>query len=71
VFAPAGTPDEIVNKYSKILSDALHTPGMKERLLKMGLYANGTTPAELTRLQKEHADRWAPAVKASGFSPTD
>jgi tripartite-type tricarboxylate transporter receptor subunit TctC len=71
IFAPAGTPDDIVNKYSKILADAFRTPAMKERLLKMGLYANGTTPAELAKLQKEHAERWAPAVKASGFSPTD
>lgn len=70
VFAPAKTPDDVLNKYSKILADALKTDAMKERLLKMGLYAKVTTPAELGKLQKEHADRWAPAVKASGFTPT-
>jgi tripartite-type tricarboxylate transporter receptor subunit TctC len=69
VFAPAKTPDDIVNKYSKILSDALRTETMKERLLKLGLYARGSTPDELGKLQKEHADLWKPAIEASGFKP--
>lgn len=69
VFAPANTPDEIVERYSKILSDALKTDSMKERLLTLGLYARGSTPAELGKLQKEHADRWKPAIEASGFKP--
>lgn len=69
VFAPAKTPDDIVNKYSKILSDAVRTDAMRERLLKLGLYARGSTPAELGKLQKDHADLWKPAIEASGFKP--
>ena len=69
MFAPAKTPDDIVNRYSKILSDALATPAMKERLLKLGLYARGSTPEELGKLQKEHAELWKPAIEASGFKP--
>jgi tripartite-type tricarboxylate transporter receptor subunit TctC len=71
VFAPANTPDDVVNRYSKILTDAVRTSAMTDRLLKMGLYAKGSTPAELAALQRQHAELWAPAVKASGFSPTD
>jgi len=69
IFAPAKTSDDVVNKYSKILSDALQTAVMKEKLLKLGLYARGSTPAELGKLQKEHADFWKPAIEASGFKP--
>ena len=69
VFAPAKTPDEVVERYSKILSDALKTDTMKERLLTLRLYARGSTPAEFGKLQKEHADRWKPAIEASGFKP--
>lgn len=69
VFAPAKTPDDVLERYSKILSDALKTDAMKERLLKLGLYARGSTPAELGKLQKEHADRWKPAIEVSGFKP--
>jgi tripartite-type tricarboxylate transporter receptor subunit TctC len=71
VFAPAKTPDETLNRYSRIFSDSLATPAMKDRLLKLGLYAKGSTPAELGALQRQHADLWAPAIKASGFSPTE
>jgi tripartite-type tricarboxylate transporter receptor subunit TctC len=71
VFAPAQTPDETLNRYSRIFSDALKTPATKDRLLKLGLYAKGSTPAELGMLQRQHADLWAPAVKASGFSPAE
>jgi tripartite-type tricarboxylate transporter receptor subunit TctC len=71
IFAPAKTPDETLNRYSKIFSDSLKTPAMQDRLLKLGLYAKGSTPAELGALQRQHADLWAPAVKASGFSATE
>jgi len=71
IYAPANTPDDVVNRYSKILSDAVRTEAMKDRLLKIGLYAKGSTPAELAVLQKQHAEHWAPAIKASGFSPTN
>ena len=70
-FAPSKTPDEAVNKYSRIFSGALKMPALRERLLKLGLYAKGSTPAELGMLQRQHADLWAPAVKASGFSPAE
>jgi tripartite-type tricarboxylate transporter receptor subunit TctC len=71
VFAPAKSPADLMTKYAKILADGVKTPELTERLLKMGLYARGSTPGELGKLQKEHAELWAPAVKASGFSPID
>ncbi len=68
VFAPAKTPPALVERYSKVLADALKLPEVKERLLKLGLYATGTTPAELAKIQREDSARWEPAVKASGFT---
>lgn len=68
MFAPAGTPADIREKYAKILAAAVQTPEMKEKLLKMGLYAAGTTPDELGRIQKRDSANWAPAVKDSGFT---
>jgi len=69
MFAPAKTPADIREKYAKILAAAVQRPEMKERLLKMGLYAAGTTPDELGRIQKRDSAIWAPAVKESGFTP--
>ena len=69
LFAPANTPASVVERYAKIVSDAVKLPEVKERLLKLGLYATGTTPAEFAAIQKADSERWAPAVKASGFTP--
>ena len=69
VFAPAKTPADIREKYSKILAAAVKRPEIKEKFLTMGLYATGTTPEELGKIQKRDSAHWAPAVKASGFSP--
>jgi tripartite-type tricarboxylate transporter receptor subunit TctC len=69
LFAPAGTPVDIINRYATIVNDALNTPELKERLLGMGLYASGTTPEELGRIQKSDSDHWAPVIRASGFTP--
>jgi tripartite-type tricarboxylate transporter receptor subunit TctC len=69
VFAPKGTSAEIAERYSKILAAAVQKPEVREQLLKLGLYATGTTPAELAKIQKADFERWTPAVKASGFKP--
>ena len=68
VFAPAKTPDAIVERYAKIIADAVKQREVKEKLLKLGLYATGTTPAEFAKIQKDDSARWAPAVQAAGFT---
>ena len=68
-FAPAKTPKVVVDRYSKIMADAVQSPDVKERLLNFGLQPTGTTAAELAAIQKADSARWGPAVKASGFMP--
>ncbi|MGE0034654.1 MAG: Bug family tripartite tricarboxylate transporter substrate binding protein [Xanthobacteraceae bacterium] len=69
MFAPAKTPDDIVERYNKIIVSAIHTPEIKKRLLDFGLEPTGTTSAKFGVIQKSDAALWEPAVKASGFSP--
>jgi tripartite-type tricarboxylate transporter receptor subunit TctC len=69
VFAPAGTPDAAVARLSAGIAAAVQTPQVKERLLAFGLVPTGTSAAELGRIQKADSALWAPAVKASGFTP--
>ena len=38
-------------------------------LLAFGLVPTGTSAAELARVQEADSTLWAPAVKASGFTP--
>ena len=69
VFAPAGLAPDRVEKLSTALAAGVRVPRIKERLLAVGLQPTGTTAAELGRIQKADSELWAPAVKASGFTP--
>jgi tripartite-type tricarboxylate transporter receptor subunit TctC len=69
MYAPAKTPADVVARLNAGVVAAVQVPATKERLMAMGLVPTGTTAAELTAIQKADSDLWAPAVKASGFTP--
>jgi tripartite-type tricarboxylate transporter receptor subunit TctC len=69
VVAPAKTPPETVTQLSGIISAAMREPANKERINKLGMEPTGTTPAELAAIMKADREKWAPVVKASGFTP--
>jgi tripartite-type tricarboxylate transporter receptor subunit TctC len=69
LFAPRGTPKEIVAKLNDALVKALGDPGTQQRLLQLG----GTlpspaerTPDALGQLVKSEVARWTPILKATG-----
>ena len=67
-FAPARTPLETVERHSRIIATAVRMPDVTKRLLAFGLQPAGTSPAELAAIQQADSERWAPIVKASGFT---
>lgn len=69
MYAPANTPADKVASLNKVIVDALKKPEVKERLLTFGLYATGTSPDELDRIQKRDSELWKPSIKASSFTP--
>ena len=71
MFAPAKTPPEIVARLNKIIVDAVRSPDVRDRMLSFGLQPTGTTAADFAKIVKADSELWAPAVKASGFTPED
>ena len=71
MFVPAGTPPGVVTRLNKAMVEAIQMPDVKERLLAFGLQPTGTSPEEFAAIQKADSEKWAPAVKASGFKPED
>ena len=69
MFAPAKTPPDVTARLSAAIAAAVHAPIVKERLLAFGLVPTGTSGAEMGRIQKADTALWAPAVKASGYTP--
>ena len=69
IMAPAGTPKEIVERLSAEIRKVVQTSEGKEKLLDMGLFATGTTPAEMTEIMKTGCAAWGDAVKRAGVEP--
>jgi tripartite-type tricarboxylate transporter receptor subunit TctC len=66
LFAPAGTPDTIVQRLNEATNDCLRSPEMKASLEKIGLEAVIQTPQEFAAFIRAEAPRWAEIVKVSG-----
>jgi tripartite-type tricarboxylate transporter receptor subunit TctC len=64
LFAPAGTPREIVTRLNAAINDALATPELKAALGRIGNRALGGKPDDLTAKMEGDIKRWGPVVKA-------
>jgi len=70
-FLPAHTPQPVVQKLNKALSDALDDPAVRERLESLGLEIatpEQRTPGYLAKLLPEEIARWGKVVRAAGIS---
>jgi tripartite-type tricarboxylate transporter receptor subunit TctC len=66
LFAPAGTPAEIVGRIQQETAKALQAPAIKERLLAQGAIPGGQPPADFARFIAAETAKWARVVKVSG-----
>ena len=67
LFAPAGTPPEIVDKLATEISAALKSPEMQKQLETMGADPTYLPPAGFRRFLVQEDERWTRAFKASGL----
>ncbi len=66
LFAPAGTPREIVARINADTVKTLRTNDVKERLAKLASDVVANTPDEFAAFQKSEINKWAQVVKQSG-----
>ena len=67
VFAPTGTPAEVVVKLYAMLIQVMDTPDVRKRLNESGVdVVTSKSPAEFARFVREETERWAQVVKDSG-----
>ncbi len=69
VWAPAGTPANIVAKISVDTRKALADPGVRERLANLGNDAMDMSPEEFARFVRSEIDEYARVIKAAGIKP--
>jgi tripartite-type tricarboxylate transporter receptor subunit TctC len=66
VFAPAGTPPEIVKRLNAEIVKALNMPDVREKLSGLGAEIVADSPEEFSALVKAEVAKWADVVKKSG-----
>jgi len=67
VFAPAGTPPEIVNRLSAEIGKIARSPEMREKLVAMGAEPVGGTPAEFKAVIDQDIAKWKPLAQKVGI----
>jgi tripartite-type tricarboxylate transporter receptor subunit TctC len=67
--APAGTPADVIDKLGRAAREALASPAVQERLGKLGMRLQGSTPAELQALLAGEIQRWGAVIRAARIEP--
>ena len=68
LFARAGTPADIVDRYNEIVVRALRTPELKERMRVFELDIRELSPQQFLAMVKADTERWGPIIRRSGFT---
>lgn len=69
LYAPAGTPPEIIARLNAETRGAVADPAVRERLTGLGLEPVSSTPQELATFGRSELDKWARLIKAAGIQP--
>ena len=69
VFAPDGTPRDIVARLNADIVKIVNSPDVRELFLNQGAESYATTPEEFTKVVARDVAKWAKVVKASGAKP--
>jgi tripartite-type tricarboxylate transporter receptor subunit TctC len=69
LYAPAGTPKEVIVKLSAEAVRIVNLPDVRERLLQQGAEPIGSTPEQLAATQLADTAKYAKVIRESGFKP--
>jgi len=69
VFAPTGTPGDIIAKLNGSIAKVLTVPEVKERLAGLGLVAVGGKPEELAEVVKNGIKVRGELIRSAGIQP--
>ena len=69
LFAPAGTPQPVIDRLYKAVRFALDDPDTQKKLERSGFSLVGSTPAELDARVKRDLDYWRETIRAANIEP--
>jgi tripartite-type tricarboxylate transporter receptor subunit TctC len=67
LFAPAGTPPEIIKTLNGALQEILADADVRNRLLELGIEARASTPEEISARLKSDIEKWRKVIEKAGI----
>jgi len=68
-FAPAGTPETVINKLNAELNESIASPAAKAAFERLGFESKITSPQEHAAFIASELKKWPPIIEASGVKP--
>ena len=68
IFAPKGTPPEVVKTLNAALREVLQAPDMKKRALDLGIDTKASSPEEILDRLKSDIGKWAEVIERAGIA---
>ncbi|HXD38939.1 MAG TPA: Bug family tripartite tricarboxylate transporter substrate binding protein [Ramlibacter sp.] len=68
-WAPAGTPQAAIDRFSEALAKVIALPDVRERLTTMGLTVGFMPQQQLASRERAYTQTWTRIIKSSGFQP--
>ena len=71
MFAPAGTPREIVERLNRMVNQIIAQPDVKARLFEMAMFPlqQPTTPEQWGAMFRSDVQAWGELVRSAGITP--
>jgi tripartite-type tricarboxylate transporter receptor subunit TctC len=67
IYAPRGTPKEIVDRLNAEVVKVLAQPETRQRLMQLGFEPAGGSSEALAAYEKQERAKWGPLIKAAGL----
>jgi tripartite-type tricarboxylate transporter receptor subunit TctC len=69
IYAPKGTPTDIVHKIHEATVEVLKIPELREQLIQRGFEPIGNSPDQFASFISSEITKWAKVVKIAGIEP--
>jgi len=67
LYAKVGTPQPVIDTLNKALHEVLADPGVKQKLLALGIDSRASTPAEMNQQLQNDEKQWAEVIDRAGI----
>ena len=62
-----GMPADVLTKLNGLINVALADPGLRDKAMKLGMDARGSTPGEMRARMVADIDKWAAVIDKAGI----